>query len=402
VQAIRVRIPGEFWDSQIANGRLFLFGRSGDIRILDWDRLVDGLKVRPSLKAELNWALCRSDALYKAHANLGHPGAETWQLLRRKFDQLADLVFEISPELQDKYSVAHIDNMLPFPHRDSTIHSGQLYVVGQQGLHGVRTSGAHGHKSLGRPTRFWDGNAFALRRKADSLAIPAGDDGLFGLSVNYQLLKLEGTARPFRITHENCVDCGWLYGNIYGSSFKSNGYLVYSADGDRPSLRQNFVRNQMLPHTAKLIPAKDIFQFGGYSWGTQDSICQVEGNTIRIVRYSPRAKHRSKQLKVLGRVQIEGWKGEILSACVAVFGIVIECENALVIKLSSEEVITLPGEIVRFRSFPESARFENQLHVVYDERLDILAFTHDYFLDQRKKLIGYSSAHSSLGVESLE
>lgn len=32
--------------------------------------------------------------------------------------------------------------------------------------------------------------------------------------------------------------------------------------------------------------------------------------------------------------------------------------------------------------------FKNQLHVIYEDRLEILSFNHDYFVDQEAKLSG--------------
>jgi hypothetical protein len=402
MQAVKLRIKGEIWDSQLADGRLVLFGRGGDIRVLDWDGLINGLKVDGSLKSELLWTCCRNDMLYRTRANLGNPGSDVWQLLRDKFDSLSALTIDVSLENQDRHLLSRVDNRFPFPHRDSAINGSHLYVASQHGLHSADRA-SRGKRFLEMPVRLLDVGGFAVRPKHGSLAIAAGDEGLFEFDLEHE--RSGRRERLTKLSKHNCVDCGWTYWSIYGSSFKSPGYLTSSnkefsrpARGaqqsripDRSSdlAEPHYFESQRERRKPLFLTEDVIFKARGYSWGTQNSICQVEGDTVRIMKYSPRAHNQSQMLKDLGTVQIAGWKGDILSGRVALFGIIIECEEALVIKLSSGDVVTLPGEIVRFRTFPESRRYENQMHVVYEDRLEIFAFTHDYFIDQQTKKLGY-------------
>ena len=39
-----------------------------------------------------------------------------------------------------------------------------------------------------------------------------------------------------------------------------------------------------------------------------------------------------------------------------------------------------------------SKQYENQLHVVYEDRLEIFSFNHDYFINQKSKLSGIVSS----------
>ena len=50
--------------------------------------------------------------------------------------------------------------------------------------------------------------------------------------------------------------------------------------------------------------------------------------------------------------------------------------------------MTIRGEPVRWRIFPRSTNFTNQLHIIYDDRIEILSFVHDYFVNQKSKLAG--------------
>jgi hypothetical protein len=63
-------------------------------------------------------------------------------------------------------------------------------------------------------------------------------------------------------------------------------------------------------------------------------------------------------------------------------------ERSLVIALSNGEFMTVEGEPVRWRVFPRSTNFTNQLHIIYDDRIEILSFVHDYLVKQEDKLAG--------------
>ena len=62
----------------------------------------------------------------------------------------------------------------------------------------------------------------------------------------------------------------------------------------------------------------------------------------------------------------------------------------MLILKSNGEIVTLPTEPVRYRVFNRSVNYENQLHVIYEDRLEIYSFNDDYLLDQDSKQFGYS------------
>jgi hypothetical protein len=81
----------------------------------------------------------------------------------------------------------------------------------------------------------------------------------------------------------------------------------------------------------------------------------------------------------------------VISARVAPFGSVVELHDGLLVIPTKGKTIFLPGEPTNWRVFPRSEDYVNQLHVVYEDHLDIFAFTHDYFVsDQASKMAGFS------------
>lgn len=82
---------------------------------------------------------------------------------------------------------------------------------------------------------------------------------------------------------------------------------------------------------------------------------------------------------------------QIVSAKVALFGTVVELQNGLRVIPSAGAVVRLDGEPVCWRVFPRSYHYENQMHIIYDDRMEVLSFNHDYFVDQKSKLSGIST-----------
>lgn len=82
---------------------------------------------------------------------------------------------------------------------------------------------------------------------------------------------------------------------------------------------------------------------------------------------------------------------KILVAEVTDFGIIIETSRRLYVLQSNGELILInpTEEVVKWRVYPRSIQYTNQLHVIYNDRMEILSFNDDYFENQEKKLFGY-------------
>lgn len=73
---------------------------------------------------------------------------------------------------------------------------------------------------------------------------------------------------------------------------------------------------------------------------------------------------------------------------------------------SDDTLITFPEAVARWRVYPRSKRYENHLHVIYEDRLTVYSYNHDYFVDQAYKVKGIQyrekSAWASVTVNHLE
>jgi hypothetical protein len=88
------------------------------------------------------------------------------------------------------------------------------------------------------------------------------------------------------------------------------------------------------------------------------------------------------------KTQLAG--GDVISTGTAPFGTVIEFDDHIVVMRSDGVLESFGGEAVHWRIFPRSEHYSNQLHILYEDRIEIVSFVHDYFVDQKKKWYGFS------------
>ena len=94
----------------------------------------------------------------------------------------------------------------------------------------------------------------------------------------------------------------------------------------------------------------------------------------------------------------------IVSASVELFGLVIEYKNRMQIILSDNETLEIetPKGIVNWRTFPRSMNYTNQLHLIFEDRLEILSINHDFLVDQNKKLFGIRYTEFDFNREKID
>lgn len=375
MQPLRILISGEYWDTQIYKGRLYLFGKNGDIRVVNWDKLIGEWRVEEPLRLAMQCAFSQSDYLYGTQWSLFFSDSEVRKLIQSKFERLATFDLQVSSKTLEACTVGRQDNQFPFPHADSTIYAETMYVASRNGVIGAKCNKKNKFPISTRLQKTWDCPVNAIAASYNTLALAAGDEGLFEQTLN-GFLWHEGQlgSKPRQLTERNCTDCNWTFHSIYGSSHTAGGILA------------NFTKDDNIRTFDRVISEERIFHAQGYSWGIQEKLCQVNLGAIRIVRYEPWAEEK---LSDLGTIELDSWKGKVISGRVAYFGTIVECENALVVVPSGEgKVITIKGEPVNWRVFPRARHYENQLHVIYEDRLEVLSFNHDYFVDQRSKISG--------------
>jgi hypothetical protein len=427
MQALRIIIPGKFYDSQIYNGQLYLWRINGSLATIDWNSLVDKINIPQELKVASRFSLQHSDELY---GNLLLQDIEVRDLMKTKFQKLSELTVEVKSQDLENCIIDQQDSPFPFPHADSTIHYETMYVGSQSGVSAAKCkTGQWVEQSVEIAEKLFDMPVLSISASHLTLAVAAGKEGLFEYSLTSNSTeehkKLENRSK------NHCNLTRWLYPSIFGSSYFNDGYFVdfktkkNTARKEQPSreMRQIDSRISLLEkgegqksarhyerEFQSLTSSRDIFakyklkpnHIGtndntndtNFTWGVQDKLCSLTGNSIELAQYIPssRSKATERKFKDLGSVEITELNGEIISADSSLFGIILEQEDGLLVVSSSLESQFLKGEPVNWRVFPKARNYSNQLHVIYDDKLHIYCFNHDYFVDQSTKKLSISVA----------
>ena len=353
MQPIKLDIEGQFWDSQIYSGILYLFTLNGEIISVNWDRLLDELNIEDYLKLALTCSFSRSDYLYNTEFSLLFNDPEVKQVIISKFSDLSNKELFISKSQIERCTLTKQNNPFPFPHSDSIIYRNSIYTSSKDGIHRATCNRRKNKYVVStKKERKWDAPSLSISANYRSLAIAAGDEGLYQIGLESKYFNDESNFRePKQLSSSNCSDCGWTFYSIFASSHLSDGYhAAFEKKSDNNHVHREF---------KEIKYSGSIFNETGYSWGMQDKIYLVKNDKISIIKYSPWHSKDNREYGKLGEIQLENWKGNFVSAKNALFGILVECENAIIVKLSDGDIFNIHNEPVNWRVFPASKRYEN-------------------------------------------
>jgi len=382
VRPVTISVDGEWWDSLLYMGRWYLVGLDGSVRVVDWNRLIDSWKLDDDLRLAMHCAFARSDSLYGDRWKLVFADPSVRACLQQKFEKLAKRRLIISKDQLEQYTVAHEDVGFAFPYSDAVTYALGLWVASPEGLE-VADWDEDGRHLTAVGERVCDTPILSLSPNYGTIAMAAGDEGLFELSVDRR-------NRPPRQTlSTHCSSCDWLYYSVYASSHQAHGtlaaYTSTPAGVDEATGRKKYERVFQ-----DAVDDRAIFgdSNGGYSWGSADKICKVDKNGIRVTRYAPGAREPSDQFVDAGQVKAPASALCPVDGSVAHYGIVVESDDALTVLRSDGKKYESRGAPTNWRTFQRSKWYVNHLHVIHSKRVDIVSFNHDFFVNQTSKIAG--------------
>ena len=384
MQPLRFIVPGQYWDSQVYRGRLYLFGMDGSIITVNWDSLIKSLSIDDVLRLPLKCAFLRSDYLYGYQLQDLFSDPEVRDLVRDKFSRLAESSFSVSRKSLQTHKIGQQDNLCLFPHSDCEIYDRTLYVSAPTGVVKAGASGRTKYPISTRVEKCWDAPVHSISASYGSLALAAGEDGLFEFNLDFEWeYFVKRYSNPKKIASQHCTACSWAFHSIFGST-QSGGFLASfnkEKSNEEPKGRRSF---------DQLFTASDLWDKTGYAWGVQDKLCLATKQHISVLKYQPWEIDAEARIRSLGTAERTEGKGDVLSASSAAFGSILELDEALVVYPSMGDPVILQGEPVNWRVFPRSKHYQNQLHVIWNDYLEILSFNHDYLANQEQKLFGVS------------
>jgi hypothetical protein len=378
---IRITIPGSYWDSQIYSGDLILFDLDGSIVSVDWTRLVGSIVLPDDLRMVAEAALLGSARFYSPEVLRVIQDPEVQPIIVAKFARLEELTRDMTVNLAGIERRA--DNRFPFPHNDSEFHYGSLYVGARSGVFQVNSASVNAR--LNSPKKLTDVPTLDIAAKHAAVAVAAGSDGLLEIRT-----KARGDEHAVRVAPNACSTCEWTYASLVGSD---HGHKLFVAaftlvreDSSDPRNRRKIrrfdgvVTNEQL--FGKADDATETIQ-----WGAKDRLYQYRDGRFDVVRNSSNGTTSFQRLGHQGTTA-KFELSQFVAVRVAPFGSVLEFDDRLEVLLNSGNVITLLGEPVNWRVYPRSMNYLNHLHVIYEDRIEIIAITSDYFVRPDARMFG--------------
>jgi hypothetical protein len=395
IKPIKIEILGDYWDSQIYKDRLYLWKIDGSLVVVDWERLITDLKeLDKEYSLTIESAFINSDNLYS-----NKDFATILSLLDYKdkfksnLDELSKHEFIISETKLMTYILNELENPFTDIPTDIEIYYDTFYSLLDSGLWKIKfDSKSNEIFSETKASKLWDCPLLALKiRGGGRIGLAGGDEGVFEYDVypkiysgNRNELK-EIEKNVVKISDIHSLFINWLYSSIYNSSdITESSLLAFEGNKDRNKLK----------YIGK-ISQEEIFnseEKSHLSWANDDKIYRITPTGIDMVRFTQsKLKEGSYKEAFMNKQTFDiGYSCErdVIAAGVGLFGNVIEYENGLLIIQSNNEFFNIKGPITRWRMFPRSVRYENQLHVVLDEKLEVYSFNSDYFIEQEDKIFG--------------
>lgn len=396
IKPIKIEIEGDYWDSQIYKGRLYLWKINGNLMVIDWEKLITDLIKGNDKKYSLTIesAFMNSDHLYS-----NKEMATMLSLLNYKnefksdLDELSKKEFVFSEKKLAVYIINEFENPFENIPTDIDIYYDTFYSLLDSGLWKIRFDPASKEIfSESKASKLWDCPLLALRiRSGGRIGLAGGNEGVFEYDVfpkTYlgnckELKKIEDDI--VKISDYQSLFINWSYSSIYNSSDIAESSLL-AFEGNKDSNKLKYIGN---------ISQEEIFNSGEksyLSWANDDKIYRITSSGMDMIRFTQSKLKEGSYKEAFTNKQtfdIRHSDGKTaISAGVGLFGNIIEYENGLLIIQSNNEFFDIKGPITRWRMFPRSVRYENQLHVVLDEKLEIYSFNSDYFIDQEAKVFG--------------
>lgn len=395
MHSVNITIEGSYWDSQIYSGELLLFDNEGALHRIYWGHIIDGMATKnPSVQTAIRVAFSDSDLFYnpKVRRILIDPLIES--PIKEQLSKLAVLSLSINMAqwggLWSKESTPF--DFLP---TDTEIYYNTIFAGGDGGLFSFpRQSSANSRFSKDKLTRHHDARVFQVKasERFTAIATASGNDGLFDFSFSRSLTERLG--RPRQIAGRPCSACDWAFQSVMGWS--SGGAFLAS------------FREEQLPDSKKkarvfdrVIDQQEMFNsspFIGeankniFTWGSREKIYRLTDNGIHVSSYNggPNKSKSNHEFSAKGFVSLYLADAEVISTGTAPFGTVIELGDRLLVIRSDGLIDSFDEEPVHWRIFPRSEHYSNQLHIIYEDRVVIVSYVHDYFVDQGAKLSGFS------------
>lgn len=393
MRSVKLTIEGSFWDSQIYSGEMLILDYDGAIHRIDWGAIIDGIASNyAEIQTAIRVAFSDSDLFYNAKVRriLRDPSIE--KPIKSQLSNASELQICINRRNWKSYwSVSR--SPFDFLPTDTEIYYNNFFAGGNEGLFSYpRQSSMDKQKQAQKLKKHHDASIFQVRAsdRFSAIATASGKDGLFDFSVTRASLS---NAAPRQISVKSCNACDWAFQSVMGWNANEAFLASFKEEKDPRTGKSVRIFDRVIDQDEIFSSTKNK-QDESFVWGAREKIYRFTKDGIEVKNYNskkdPRKTGESFSFAGTNDFQ-EG--AELIASGSAPFGTVLEFSNKLIVIRSDGEIEEFPDEPVHWRVFPRSENYSNQLHIIYEDRMLVVSYVHDYFVNQSTKIFGFSKGN---------
>ncbi|WP_380184886.1 hypothetical protein [Kalamiella sp. sgz302252] len=384
---VKLKIEGSFWDSQIYSGELILIDINGSLHRINWNEAIDVIANKfPNFETAVRVSFSDGELFYNPKVIKIFNDHAIKPVIISQLDSLSKS--NITEKFSNKNSFWH-EEVYPFSFlpSDTEIYYNRFFAAGEEGLYSTPKSGIGSKYSSNDMTRHIDSNVLQVKasENASSVAIAAGNDGLF--EFQFDRYVKGNLKREKSIASIPCNICDWAFQSVIGSTLYNTFFVKF---------REEKKDDKKIRIFDEIIHDNDIFlsqkNKKSIIWGAREKIYRYSEAGFEVLDYNNKNK-KKPTFSFKGSVtsyNVQPDLDDVISTGVAPFGTIVEFSDKLIVLRSDGEIETFPGELVHWRTFPRSEHYSNQLHLIYEDRLEVVSFIHDYFVEQDEKIFGFT------------
>ena len=395
---LKLSIEGDFWNTQLYMGRMYLWFMDGKLSVYNWDELINLVNAKYSRLHYNIFTAPFSDNKLINEIVLSHLKSSP--------------IVEVSLTLEEIEStkIQEIENPYKELPTSMDIFNKKIYAGLDKGFWALDIDNTTDRFINSKATKLWDNQIVNIKSSLDGrIAISAAEDGLFeydqlGKNVINNAPKLvEKSITQLSEKYSSFAD--YIYSSLYSSSNYGESFLFFITsdlfrrrytpelynkwlDNNIYKLRNNFKLN----YKSEIKDSELLGDSIGLSWGKGNKIVKASGNIVDIYELGPFLESNDAPLiRQIKRVELYNWKGSVISGTISHFGVIIEAENALVIVNDSinleHDSITIEGPVTNWKDFPKSKNYKYLLSVVFDDKISFYSFPDTYLTTKYEKNI---------------
>lgn len=405
MDAVKIKIPGAFWDSQIYSGEIILFTDGGGVRRFDWRQFIDSIADQHfKVMTALRIAFVDGELFYNEKVRKILLDPEVSRVIKSQLDGLASMDLWVSDNSREMGR--ETSSPFDFMPTDTDVYYNNVIASGDNGLFSC-ARGNIGKRSSGVFVEKHHDAKFIQVKASDrntAVAAAAGDDGLLEFTFDREGSDARLAASKL-LAQRPCSACDWAFQSVVGWT-ESDGFLANFREERQRGKTEKIRLFDRVINFSEFFDSSIDNQSKSFSWGAREKFYRISNGSISVVERSDSSKSRKKamnestgEFKIIDRIAANLDADSIVSTGTAPFGSVVELSDRILVIRSDGRMDTFHGELVHWRIFPRSSNYSNQLHLIYEDHMEVISFVHDYFVDQIDKRFGFYRSADPLSEE---